>query len=167
MLERLAVIICCEPFTYLISEPILSQEPLMKKLAVVCSAVILASVLLSQFTTVAAQEKTATKTPTSTQKSTISTGKSVFMIVCDAKPGQLLVLNEKGEWISTVKAVEINMEIGKKATVSCTMWSGQFKPTNPDSKTWELQQLRSVSAAQFQTYIDKLQVDPAAITREN
>lgn len=91
---------------------------------------------------------------------------SVFIICCDAKPGQILVLDSTGKWLSTVRDAEIKFTIGETVpTVKCTMWSGPFKPTNPEVRNWTLAQLKSVTATEFQQMVDSLQSDPEAIRR--
>lgn len=89
----------------------------------------------------------------------------VFIIFTDSNPDQLIVLDENGKWLPTVKSVTITMTLGTPATCSCTLWNGFFKPTNPAKKTWPLKQARSVPAAEFQTMIDKLQKDELAVAK--
>lgn len=114
---------------------------------------------------VGAQEDTPTTEDTTLTTATAQ--QSAFVIICDSKPNQIIVLDSTGEWLPTVRQAYIAIEIGKPSTIVCSMWSGQFKPTNIASKTWSLSQIKTVSVTQFQIYIDKLQIDPLAIAKEN
>ena len=91
---------------------------------------------------------------------------SILVIVCDSKPEKLLVLDATGKWIPAVQSVELKLEIGRTTPKAiCTLWSGPIKPTNPEVKTWDLAQLKSVSAAEFDKMIDSVQTDPDAIKK--
>lgn len=88
---------------------------------------------------------------------------SVFLIVCDAKPGQVIVLDQNGKWISSVKGVEIKFDVGKSPTITCVIYEGLFRPSNPQTKTWVLAQMKTVASSEFQKMVDSLQTDPEAI----
>jgi len=90
---------------------------------------------------------------------------SVFIVVCDANPSQILILDEDGKWIDTIRSIELSFVMGQRPNVKCTMWSGPFKPTVPDVKVWNLAQLKSVSEDEFQQMVDSLQTDPEAVRR--
>lgn len=90
---------------------------------------------------------------------------SAFIIVCDSSPNQVIVLDSQGKWLPTVRSAKVEIEIGKPASITCVMWSGQFKPSNPETRTWTLSQMKSVNAQQFQTYVDQLQTNPNAIAQ--
>ena len=105
--------------------------------------------------------------PAAPDKTPVATENSVFIIICDEKPGQAFVLDSTGKWLSTVRDVTISFTIGQKVpSVICTLWSGPFKPSNPEVKAFELMQLKSVTNAEFQSMIDALQTDPDAISRQ-
>lgn len=90
----------------------------------------------------------------------------VFVIVCDAKPSQWLVLDSTGKWIPSVRAVDVTLTIGDNAPkATCTMWSGPIRPKNPIVKNWTLAQLKSVTEEEFSEMLDSLQDDPEAIRR--
>lgn len=104
--------------------------------------------------------------PTTTPKPTPEMGKEfVYIIVCDAKPDQILLLNNSGVWLQTVRSVDIKFSIDIPPTVTCTMWAGPYRPTNPEVKVWGLSQIKSVNITEFQDMVDSLQTDPEAIRR--
>lgn len=91
---------------------------------------------------------------------------SVFIIVCDAQPSQVLVLDSNGKWLSSVRTIEMTLVIGDTSPkVKGTMWSGPIKPKTPIVKTWTLAQLKSVTEEEFTEMVDSLQGDPDAIRR--
>lgn len=133
---------------------------------------LLALATLILFVTASAQDATTAELPRLDDGAAIvpvtpvAPTNSVFIIVCDAKPGQILVLDSTGTWLSTVRDAKIEFIIGENTPkVTCTMWSGPLKPTKPDVKSWDLAQLKSVTDAEFQKMVDSLQVDPEAIRR--
>jgi hypothetical protein len=87
----------------------------------------------------------------------------VFAIVCDSQPGKMLVLDSSGKWLSSVKSVEMRLEPGQPALVTCVMYEGTLKPSKPQIKSWTLSQIKSVSAAEFQQMVDAVQSNPEAI----
>lgn len=92
--------------------------------------------------------------------------KSVFLLICESNPEQLCVLDSSGSWISDVRSAKINFTIGStKPQIECTMWAGPFKPSSPRVSTWDLIQIKSVSQEKFQTVIDSLQNDSAAVRK--
>ena len=110
--------------------------------------------------------KDSPSTPTATPKSTPKIeSEFVYIIVCDAKPDQILLLNNNGVWLQTVRSVDIKFSIDIPPTVTCTMWSGPYRPTNPEVKIWGLSQIKSVNITEFQDMVDSLQSDPEAIRR--
>lgn len=91
---------------------------------------------------------------------------SILVIVCDSNPEKWLVLDSDGKWIHSVRSIELKLEIGKSTPKAiCTMWSGPIKPTNPEVKTWDLSQFKSVGAAEFDQMVDSVQGDPEAIKK--
>jgi len=106
------------------------------------------------------EETTLASAPTATTPAA-----NAFVIVCDSRPNQIIVLDAQGKWIPTVQSATIKVEIGHSPQITCVMWSGLFKPTNPETKVWTLAQMKSVTAQQFQQYVDQLQTDPSAIAR--
>ncbi len=88
---------------------------------------------------------------------------NVFVIVCDAKPGQMIVLDGDGKWVPSVKGIEIKFDVGQSPTLTCTIYEGQFKPSRPQMKSWTISQMKTVSNAEFQRMVDSLQTDPEAI----
>lgn len=90
---------------------------------------------------------------------------SVFLIVCDANPDKIIVLNGQGKWIPTVKEAMIKFQTGIKPKITCMMYSGFYKPTNPEVKVWQIAQLKSVTPVEFQQMIDSLQKDPESIKK--
>ncbi len=88
---------------------------------------------------------------------------NVFVVLCDARPGQLLVINSEGKWLTGVRSVEIKSEVGKDATISCQMWDGPIRPSRPQVKTWTLAQVKTIPQPEFQRLVDSLQTDPDAI----
>ncbi len=88
---------------------------------------------------------------------------SAFVVVCDAKPGQMIVLDSTGQWVSGVKVIKLDLEVGQVPSISCIIYEGQYRPSKPTTKTWVLTQIKTVSAADFQQMIDSLQTDPNAI----
>ncbi len=88
---------------------------------------------------------------------------NAFVIACDAKPGQVLVLDTSGKWLSGVKEIDIKFEIGKEASITCTIYEGVLRPSRPITKTWILAQMKTVSSTEFQKMVDLLQKDPDAI----
>jgi hypothetical protein len=127
----------------------------MKKFALVLPVMLVAMTIGLTY----AQEPAAPDTPAVSED-------SVFVIVCDAKPSQWLVLDSTGKWVSGVRSVEVTLTIGSATpTVKGTLWSGPIKPKNPQVKTWKLVQLKSVTEAEFQEMLDSLQTDSDAIRR--
>jgi hypothetical protein len=88
---------------------------------------------------------------------------SVFVIACDSAPTKVIILDQAGKWIPSIKQVEVKFEIGSPATIVCVMYEGAIRPTNPVTKTWGLAQLKTVPATNFQQMIDTLQTNPDAI----
>ena len=106
-------------------------------------------------------------TPVPTPVPGTITKDSVFIIICDEKPGQVFVIDSAGKWLSTIRDVTISFSIGQKIpSVVCTLWSGPFKPTNPEIKTFELVQLKSVTNNEFQSMIDASETDPEVISHQ-
>ena len=91
----------------------------------------------------------------------------VFVIVCDAKPGQMLILDDQGDWMPDAREAKIAVAIGPDAqpSIECTMWTGLFRPTNPLVKNWTVNQIKSVNLVEFQKMVDDLQTDPSAIRK--
>lgn len=83
----------------------------------------------------------------------------VFVIFADSSPDKIIVLDDSGKWMPNIKAINIEMAIGKKPTCSCTMWFGYYKPSSPIIKTWPLRQAKSIPPEEFQSTIDNLQMD--------
>lgn len=91
---------------------------------------------------------------------------AILVIVCDSNPEQILVLDSDGKWIPSVQSIEVKLEIGRSTPKAiCTMWSGPLKPKNPEVKIWNLSQLKSVSASEFEQMVDSVQTDPEAIKK--
>jgi hypothetical protein len=90
-----------------------------------------------------------------------------FLVLCDAAPGQLIVLDSQGNWIPDVKSVSITIGIDNKSEMTTVAYVGVIKPTNPKTKTYELVQVKSVSKQQFTGIIDGLQSDPAYVKNSN
>ena len=88
---------------------------------------------------------------------------SVFAVVCDGKPGQMIILDSNGKWVPNVKNIEIKAEIGNQAVITCTIYEGVLKPTRPNVKSWTLSQMKTVTNSEFQKLVDSLQSDPEAI----
>jgi hypothetical protein len=88
---------------------------------------------------------------------------SAFLIVCDAQPARVILLDANGKWVPTVKSVEIKFDLGGVNTITCVLYEGPLKPTAPIIKTWVLSQMKSVTAVEFQKMIDSLQSSPEAI----
>jgi len=88
---------------------------------------------------------------------------SAFVIVCDSQPSKMLVLDSTGKWMSTVKSVDVKVEIGQPATITCTLYEGYLKPTKPQVRTWQLAQMKTVTATEFQQMVDAIQSNPDAI----
>ncbi len=90
-----------------------------------------------------------------------------YAIICESQPDRVIVLDSTGKWLANVKIVDIKLNVGSPiapaATMSCTMYEGQVKPSEPQVKTWRLIQLKTLSAHEFQQKIDSLQTDPNAI----
>lgn len=94
------------------------------------------------------------------------TSGSILVIVCDSNPEKWLVLDSDGKWIHAVRSIEVKLEIGKSTPRAiCTMWSGPIRPTNPEIKTWDLSQLKTVSPTEFDQMVDSVQSDPEAIKK--
>ena len=88
----------------------------------------------------------------------------VYVIVCDAEPGQMVVLDSNGVWLSSVRTVEITFTIGaSNPKAKCTMWAGPIRPNNPVVENWNLAELKSVAAEEFQEMLDSLQTNPEAV----
>ena len=88
----------------------------------------------------------------------------VYVIVCDAEPGQMVVLDSNGVWLSSVRTVEITFTIGAaNPKAKCTMWAGPIRPNNPVVENWNLAELKSVAAEEFQEMLDSLQTNPEAV----
>lgn len=90
---------------------------------------------------------------------------AVFLIVCDSDPTKIIVLDNSGKWMNNVKAANVSMKLGQPTSLECIMWDGPFKPSNPSCLTWELLQLQSMSAVEFQKMTDGLQSDPLFIKK--
>lgn len=86
-----------------------------------------------------------------------------LVIVCDANPNQMIILDSNGKWLSSVRNVEFKIDINNSATITCIMWNGPIRPTNPKIETWQLSQLKSVAENDFKSIVDSLQKDPEAI----
>jgi hypothetical protein len=65
--------------------------------------------------------------------------------------------------VPSVKEIDIKFEVGKEASITCTIYEGVLKPSRPVTKTWTLAQMKTVSATEFQKMVDSLQTDPNAI----
>jgi hypothetical protein len=87
----------------------------------------------------------------------------VFVIACDSEPNKIIVLDATGKWLHTVKSVEVKFDIGHPVTITCQMYEGVLRPSRPETKSWRLAQLKTVTEADFQQMIDNLQTDPEAI----
>lgn len=105
-------------------------------------------------------------TPAPTPTVILPKTEHVFVIVTDSKPDQIIVLDDKGKWISNVREVRLAMNLGSPAQCTCTMWDGFFRPTTPLEQKWPLKQLKSVTATEFQGMIDKLQSDHNAAAKQ-
>lgn len=90
---------------------------------------------------------------------------SVFILMCDASPEKVIVLDTSGRWISKAREIEIKLGGGGMAAVKCVMYEGAYKPRNPLVKTWKLGQISTVSENRFQEMIDNLQNDPEAVKK--
>lgn len=88
-----------------------------------------------------------------------------FLIVCDSAPNRILILDDAGKWMHRVKETEIKIDSNQSSTVKCLMYEGAFRPSRPESKTWRLSQVRTVSDAEFQALVDNLQTDPEAVKK--
>ena len=117
----------------------------------------LATGLILCSTMLYAQEATEESKPEEPKAPTI---KYVYMIFCENQPDKVILLDNTGKWIPDVKSVSISLEIGKPAKCIATIWKGFYKPSNPETKVWELKQAKSVDSDTFQQYIDKLQSNP-------
>lgn len=118
---------------------------------------------LVQMTALAAFGQPPATTPPVTVKKEETKTESVFVVVCDGKPGQMVVLDSNGKWIPNVKNIEIKLEVGQPATITCVIYEGVLKPSNPPVKTWSLSQMKTMSNSEFQKLVDSLQTDPSAI----
>lgn len=92
--------------------------------------------------------------------------KSVFLIVCDSAPNKIIILDDTGRWIHRVKEAEIKIDGSSTSTVKCLMYEGAFRPSQPETKTWRLSQIKTVSDVDFQGMIDGLQTDPEAVKKK-
>lgn len=90
---------------------------------------------------------------------------SAYLIICDSDPEKIIVLDESGKWLPTVKSADIQFAVGQKPKITCILYSGAFKPTNPTTKTSLLSEVKTVTATEFQGMIDSLQVDPSALRK--
>lgn len=87
---------------------------------------------------------------------------SAFLVSCESQPNKVIVLDSTGKWVSTVKSIEIKFDIGAPATLVCVCYEGNFKPTKPQVKSWNLVQIKTVGAAEFQQMVDAVQGNPDA-----
>ncbi len=85
------------------------------------------------------------------------------MVACDSDPNKVILLDQNGRWLSTVKSVEMKFDIGQPITVTCMMYEGVIKPSKPQIKSWQLVQLKTVPVAEFNQMLDTLQSDAEAI----
>jgi hypothetical protein len=109
---------------------------------------------------------TGTSQPQAIPRLDNQTSGSILVIVCDSNPEKWLVLDSDGKWIHAVRSIEVKLEIGKSTPKAiCTMWSGPIRPTNPEIKTWDLSQLKTVSPVEFDQMVDSVQSDPEAIKK--
>lgn len=89
---------------------------------------------------------------------------SAFLIVCDAQPNKVLVLDSNGKWIPNVKGIELKLDIGAgSVVVSCTIYDGIVKPSKPQIRIFTVTQMKTTNAVEFQQLIDDLQSNPDAI----
>jgi hypothetical protein len=86
-----------------------------------------------------------------------------FLVMCDAVPSQLIVINSNGEWIPHVKSVIINININGVTELIAKSYKGVIEPSNPETKTYELAQIKSISQQQFTAIIDGLQQDTSYV----
>lgn len=138
----------------------------MRKLLCVCATLFTVSflgVLNAQPVPPGTDKKGKAPQPTVTDDESPPADGNVFVVLCDARPGQLLVINSEGKWLAGVRSVEIKSEVGKDATISCQMWDGPIRPSRPQVKTWTLAQVKTIPQTEFQRLVDSLQTDPDAI----
>ena len=84
---------------------------------------------------------------------------SVVLIINDKDLTKCLVVSVDGRWVHDARDIEIKTPIGsssKKPQLKCTIWRGLFKPTNPETKIWDLESIIMADDAQFQTTLDGL-----------
>lgn len=137
----------------------------VSKIVVVLSLLMFCSVLLTQNSSATMQESTESKsaelkptTPKQTvQNAAIKTPTDILLLVNEAKPQQIIVFDSNGEWLSGVQEVNVRIEISASGIkADCLSWKGILRPTNPNSFTASVKEIKSVSDVVFQEQLAKL-----------
>ena len=143
----------------------------MRKLLLVALFAIAIMTVQSESNLAFGQDETVDQTdvttlPSLTETADVKAVKAVFLLLCESDPQLMCVLDADGIWISNVRSAKIDFVIGlAKPQIECTMWSGPFKPTKPKVTSWDLLQVKSVTKDKFQTVVDSLQTDSAAVKK--
>lgn len=95
------------------------------------------------------------------------TTQKIHKIVCDENPNRIIVVDEHGKWMATVRETTTitTANPDSPVMVTCVMYEGLIKPSQPLTKTWRLASEKSLSAAEFQQLIDALQNDQEAVKK--
>lgn len=96
-------------------------------------------------------------TPASAQ-----TGKA-FLVICDQAPGQLIVLDDNGNWVPNVKSITVTIAVNGTPELTTIQYAGVIEPTNPKTQKYELAQIKSMPKTEFMAMIDGLQGDPSFV----
>jgi len=120
----------------------------------------------------AAQTPTLEQTPTAPTLAPPATKPAkptnkILLITCDAAPGQMVVLNSRGDWLPLVREVSIAFSVNGPVTARCTSWAGIIKPKTPSIEIYDLSQIKSVPQESFDKIISGLQEDMSFIRNSN
>lgn len=82
---------------------------------------------------------------------------SVFVIINGDNVSQLLVVGNNGEWLVDVKEIKVHLTIDREAPkVECTIYRGIFKPSEFETKTWDISKITLAKKEEFQQVVDSL-----------
>ena len=92
------------------------------------------------------------------------------ILIQDNNPNNTIILNNQGQWINNTKTYTITLTQDYTTnqttqTLTTTNWNGPYKPTNPQTQTWTIKEIKTINQQQFQNYIDQLQQNPTLQTQ--
>ncbi len=78
------------------------------------------------------------------------------VVFCQTDTRKCLVFDEKGKWMRSVRLLQIAMRYPDKAYVALKMYDGIYEPSNPRVEKRFVDNIKSVTVAEFQKMIDDL-----------